>query len=136
MAKMRPFRRARATRSQACREIVRDRLVADDVELGIERGSRERVVRVVRRHDRDGVDAIGALPLAVQHFGHVAVAPRGLESHRGAGRARARGIAREDPCHGAPPAVGFCGAAMHAADPRVRPPADDREAQRPPETLP
>ena len=40
------------------REVVRDRLVADDVEAGVERRGGERIVRVVGRHDRDGVDAV------------------------------------------------------------------------------
>ena len=58
----RPWRFARATRSQRLREVVRDRLVADDVEARVERRGRERVVRVVGRHDRDGVDAVGRAP--------------------------------------------------------------------------
>ena len=42
------------------REIVRDRLVAKNVESGIERCRSVRIMRVVRRHDRDRVDAIVA----------------------------------------------------------------------------
>ena len=50
----------RAARHQVARlgEIVRDRLVADDVEPRVERRGGERVVRVVRRHDRHGVGAV------------------------------------------------------------------------------
>ncbi len=61
IAKIRP-RAARARRRGRgpAAKVVRDRLVADDVEAGVERRGGERVVGVVRRHDRDRVDAVRA----------------------------------------------------------------------------
>ena len=115
------------------REIVRHRLVADDVESGVQRRRRKRVVRVVRRHDRHGIDAVGAKLFLRQHVGHVAVAAFRGESHRGAGSPGASGIAGKHAGDRAPPAIHFRGAAMHAADPRVRPAADDPQPQGPPE---
>ena len=71
------------------REIVRHRLVADDVEPGVERGRRERVVRVVRRHDRHGVDRVGARLLLREHLLDGAVAPLGREAQGRTGGLRA-----------------------------------------------
>ena len=69
------------------REIVRDRLVAKNVESGIERCRSVRIMRVVRRHDRDRVDAIGARALLVEQLAHCTVGTRWVESQLGAGRA-------------------------------------------------
>ena len=117
-------------------EIVRDRLVADDVEARVERGLRDRIVGVVRRHDRDAVDGVVAPGLALQHLGQVAVTAGGIESHGGAVRARARRIAGEHAGHGLPGTVELRGGAMHLADPGLGTAADDAQAQSAPETLP
>ena len=110
-----------------------DRLVADDVETGVERRNRERVVRVVRRHDRDRLDAVRALALPFEHLVDAAVAAGRIESHRRPRGARACRIAGKHAGDRLPPAVHLGGAPMHAADPGVRPSADDREAKRSPE---
>ena len=115
------------------REIVRHRLVADDVESRIQCRRRKRIVRVVRRHDRHGVDAVGAKFFLRQHVGHVAVAACRVESHRGAGCSGAAGIAGKYAGDRAPPAIHFRSAAMHATDPGVGPAADDPQPQGPPE---
>src|SRR5207244_1485113 len=117
-------------------EGLRHRLVADDVEARIERCHRERVVRIVRRHDRDRLDAIRALALAFEHLCEAAVAALRIESHRRPCRARACGIAGKYAGDRAPPAIHLGGAAMHATDPRFRATADDCQAKRSAELLP
>ena len=117
------------------REIVRHRLVADHIEPRVERRDGGGIVRVVRRHDRDGVDGIGAQPLALEHLAEIAVAAASVEPHRGAGGSGSLGIAREHARDRAPGAVELGGAAMHLADPGVRAAPDDAEAQRSPESL-
>ena len=49
-------------------EIVGDGLVADDIEPGVERRGGVRIVRVVGRHDRHRIDAVGTLALAPRAF--------------------------------------------------------------------
>src|SRR5580704_4908975 len=51
----------------------REWLVADDVEAGFEKGFCGAEVEMIRRDDRDGVDAIGALRFGGGHFGEAAV---------------------------------------------------------------
>src|SRR6516165_1829062 len=121
--------------THACGEVagfsasLRDRLVADHVETGFERRSREAVVRVVRRHDRDRLDTVGATTFALEHFLDAAVTALALESHRGPRSARARGIAREHSGDGAPPAVHLSRPAVHPTDPGVRATANDCKPQ-------
>ena len=117
------------------REVVGHGLVTDDVEAGIQRCRRKRVVRVVGRHDGDRVDAVRPQLFLRQHLRHVAVAALGGEPHRGAGDAGASRIAGEHAGHRAPPAVHLGRAAMHAADPRVRAATDDPQPQGPAETF-
>ena len=62
------------------REIVRHRLVTDHVESCVECGRGLRVMRIVRRHDRNGVDAIVATRFVLEHFRDVAVASCGVDS--------------------------------------------------------
>ena len=113
----------------------RDRLVADDVEARIECGGGVGIVRIVRRHDRHRVDAVGARLFLRQHRLHVAVAARRVEAHARAGRARTRRIAGEHARDRAPPAVQLRGTAMRPADPRIGAATDDSKTQWSPETF-
>ena len=69
----------------ACCQIARfssrraDRLVADHVEPRIQRRDAIRIVRVVRRHDRDGLNAILARLLGHKHGRHIRITARGLK---------------------------------------------------------
>jgi hypothetical protein len=108
------------------RKVVRHRLVAHDVESRIERRGRVGIMRVIRCHDRDGVDAIGALLLPRQHLVHVAIAARRIEAHGGAADTRARRIAGEHARDGMPASVvSRRYAAVHSADPGIRPATDN-----------
>ena len=62
------------------REVVRDRLIADDIETGVERRNGVRIMRVVGRHDRDCVDAVLARLLLVEQLAQIAVAACAVES--------------------------------------------------------
>src|SRR5947208_14250486 len=92
-------------------------------------------MRVVRRHDRDRVDRIGAPRFLLQHFGDVAVASRRVEAKLRSGRARAFRVARKHAGNDAPPAIELGRGPMRLADPHARSAADDAEAQRASEAL-
>ena len=115
------------------REVVRNRLVAYDVETGVERAHRVGIVRVVGRHDGDRIDAVIASCFFFDHLVDIAVAPRRVDSDRRPCGTRARRIARKNARDDMPPCVKFRGAAMHGADPHARSSADNAEAKRTPE---
>ena len=54
----------------------RQRLVADDVDAGVEKGVGGRGVEVVRRHDGDGLDPVGSRRFGLRHGGEVGVGAR------------------------------------------------------------
>src|SRR5207237_1156750 len=116
-------------------KIVRYRLVANDIETGVERCDREWVMRIVGGHDRDRVDAIRTQAFLAQHFSHIAITPPRVEAQRRAACAGARRVAGENTRYAPPPSVHLGSAAMHAPDPRFGAAADHTKAQRPAESL-
>ena len=80
-------------------------------------------MRVVGRHDRDGVDAVVAARFLVEHFRNVAVASRCIDSQRGSRDPRSRRIAGKYAGDHAPPAVQLRRQQVHqlaeGAQPRV-----------------
>ena len=88
------------------------------------------VMRVVRAHDGDGVDAIGTRNLFRNHGRDIGVSARCIQPHRDRRFARAIRVRREDTAHQLPPTIELGCTTMHAADPRLRCAADEGQAQR------
>ncbi len=73
------------------------RLVADDVDAGLEEGLRRRIMHVVRRDDRHRLDAVGPRRLGPRHLRVVDVGAVGLEAELRARGAGALGVGRSAP---------------------------------------
>ncbi len=70
------------------RERDRQRLVADDVDSGLDKGDRRPGVHVIRTDDRDRLDPVGPRRLRLRHARIVAVDAVGRKAERLAGAAR------------------------------------------------
>ncbi len=106
-----------------------ERLVADDVEAGFEEGFCGAEMEMIRRDDRDGVDAIGALRFGGGHFGEAAVGAVGGNVEIARGGASALGIRGERGGDEFPAIVDARGDAMDGADEAAGSAADHAEAK-------
>jgi hypothetical protein len=115
-------------------EIVRHRLVADDVQAGIERRRGIRVMGVVGRHDGQRIGTVVAGAFARQQLGDVAVTAHRVQPECSTGIARTLRVTGEHAGHDLPVAVEFGRAAVHFTDPGAGPATDDSQPQRAAET--
>lgn len=99
------------------------------MDAGLEEGSGRRRVGVVRRDDRDGVDAVSAALLALRHCGGVGIDPGGIEQEILARKAPALGIGGERAGDELPAVVQPRGDAVHRPDEGAASTADHAEAQ-------
>ena len=60
---------------QSVLESSGQRLIANDVDAGFEKGLRWNIVQMVRSHDGDGINAIFSIRLRQSHFRETAVSP-------------------------------------------------------------
>ena len=114
-------------------ELRRQRLVGDDVETGIEGGNGERIVAVVRGHDRDHFHAVGAGSLPGKHLVGRAVGAVGGDAERHALLPRLVGAGGKHRGDDLEIVVKARGRAMDRPDEGARAAADDAEAKPPAE---
>ena len=114
-------------------EVRGQRLVADDVDAGLDEGAGDREVQVVRRDDRHRVDAVaavaGAFRLGAGHLAEVAVAARRVDPQFGPAGAGAFRIGRQRTRDQFPVVVEPRRNAVHGADERALPTADHAQPQ-------
>ena len=107
------------------------RLVADHMDAGFQEGPRGCCMGMIRRDDRDCVDAVLEPPLAAGHFVKVGVDPVRLQQQVLAGQPGALGIGRQGARNEFPAIVEARRDAMHRADERAAPAAHHAEPQTP-----
>ena len=105
------------------------RLVADDVDAGIQEGAGGRVVQVVGRHDGDGVDAVFAGGFRLGHLGEVGIGAVRCDEEVGGAVAGAFRIAGERAGDQFPAVVQAGGDAVDGADEGAPAAADHAQAQ-------
>ena len=105
------------------------RLVADDVDAGIQEGACGWVVQVVGRHDGDGVDAVFAGGFRPGHLGEVGIGPVRCDEEVGGAVAGAFRIAGERAGDQFPAVVQACRDAVDGADEGAPAAADHAQAQ-------
>ena len=92
------------------------RLVADHVDAGFEKGADRRGVHVVRCHDGNRFDAVGPCGFRLRHNGEVVVAACGVEAQRQGRPGRLLGRGRQRSGDQLKMVVEPCRDAMHRAD--------------------
>ncbi len=109
-------------------EVRRQRLVADDVDAGVQKGLGGGKVHVVGGDDRHRLDAVRPLRLGRRHLGKRTVAAVGIEPQFGSRGLRAVRIRRQRPGHQPELAIEPCRDAVHGADERPLSAAHHAEA--------
>ena len=104
------------------------RLVADDVDAGVEKGGRHRRVKVVRRHHRHRADPVVARRFRPRHLAKVGIAA--VEAEVSRRRLRPRRVRRQRACDQPEAAVHARGDAVDGADERALAAADHAKGDR------
>ncbi len=111
----------------------RERLVADHMDAGFEKRRRDPRMQMIRRNDRNRVDAVIACGFRRGHLAKVRIAARQADARRT--RRRAFGIGRQRPRNKLEAIVDARRDPVHRADERALAATDHPQPQTPPHVL-
>jgi len=110
-------------------QAMRERLVADHMDLLLGEGARRRRMHMVRRDDRDDVDAVGSLRLRLRHLGKARIGAVRRDMQLGCAGTRPLRIGRQSSRDELKAVVEPRGDAVDRADEGALSAADHAQAQ-------